>query len=226
MRGASLFSRFLADQSAWRNGLVHPIYVPNDLSYDVRALLSGGKIVDAARELWKLASLGSMSAAPLLGYLCLRDPNLCGTDRGSVYERCKESASRRDSFAQYVLAWAEYERGNYRNWFHWLTASARQHFLPAIGDLAKVLISPSVKGKMRPDLSMRCFSLAIRRGHLISIMIFLDGCRRGAFGRVCRLAGMVFWPISILPVWLAMKFLPFSASIFIYPVGTKRPLFK
>jgi hypothetical protein len=167
-----------------------------------------------------------MSAAALLEYLCLRDPNLCGMDRDAVYERCKESANRRDSFAQYVLARVEYERGNYRSWFHWLTASARQHFLPAIGDLAKVLISPSDKGKMRPGLSMRCFSLAMRRGHLISIMIFLHGCRRGVFGRISRLAGMMFWPISILPVWLAMKFLPFSASIFTYPVGAKTPLFK
>jgi hypothetical protein len=220
---APLFLNSLRTRIAWHNGLVVPIYVPNELD-DVRALLTRGKIADAARELW--ASLGSASAAALLEYLCLRDPNLCAGDRGVIYERCKESANRRHGFAQYALAWAEYERGNQKSWFHWLNESAKQRFLPALGDLALNFIAPSLEGKMRPDLSMRLFKLAIRRGHLISIATFLNACRQRAFGPAWQLTGFVLWPIGILLIWLAMKFLPFSESVFAYPVGIKQPPFK
>jgi hypothetical protein len=164
-----LFKDFLINQKAWRHGLVLPIFVPTDL-WNIRTLLAVGKLQEAAAELWKLSSLGSDSAAALLAYLCLRDRNLCGPDpaaRAAVAERCRESANRRNGFAQFVLAWSEHEKGNNKQFDYWLNQSARQHFSPAMGDLGRIFISPANKDQRRPKLSKRFFFLAVCRTEVL-----------------------------------------------------------
>jgi hypothetical protein len=152
-----LFKDFLINQKAWRHGLVLPIFVPADL-LNIRTLLAAGQLQEAAAELWKLSSLGSNSAAALLAYLCLRDGNLCGPDRAAIAERCRESANRRNGYAQFVLAWSEYKKGNNKQFYYWLRQSARQRFSPAMGDLGRIFISPPNKDQRRPKLSKRFFS--------------------------------------------------------------------
>jgi hypothetical protein len=219
-----LFRDFLINQKAWRHGLVLPIFVPADL-LNVRTFLAAGQLQEAAAELCKLSSLGSNAAAALLAYLCLRDGTLCGPDRAAVAERCRESANRRDGFAQYVLAWSEHEKGNNKQFYYWLNQSAKQRFPPAMGDLGRLFISPPQKDQRRPKLSKRFFYLAIRNGHSVSIAMFLHGCWRGAFGPGFRLIGILGWPLSILVLWLLMRLFPFDLYVFAYPTGSKRPLF-
>jgi hypothetical protein len=179
-----------------------------------------------AAALWKLSSLGSNSAAALLGYMCLRDENLCGPDRAAVAERCRESANRRNGFAQFVVAWSEHKKGNNKKFAYWLHQSARQRFSPAMGDLGRIFISPPNKDQRRPKLSKRFFILAIRNGHLLSIVMFMHGSWRGAFGPGFQLIGIVGWPLSVLAAWMMMRLRPFGLSVFAYPPGSSRPLFK
>lgn len=219
-----MFKDFLIDQKAWQHGLVLPIFVPADL-LNIRTLLAAGQLQEAAVELWKLSSLGSNSAAALLAYLCLRDANLCSTDRAAVAERCRESANRRNGYAQFVLAWSEHEKGDYKQFYYWLNQSAIQRFSPAMGDLGRIFISSPNKDRYRPKLSKRFFFLAIRNGHSLSITTFMHGCWRGAFGPGFRLIGVLGWPLSVLFLWLLMRLFPFSLSAFAYPTGSNRPLF-
>jgi hypothetical protein len=219
-----LFKDFLVNQRAWRHGLVLPIFVPADL-LNIRAFLAAGQLQEAAAELLKLSSLGSNSAAALLAYLCLRDENLCGADRAAAAERCRESASRRNGFAQFVLAWSEHKKGNTKQFYYWLHQSAKQRFSPAMGDLGRIYISPPNKDQRHPKLSKRFFFLAIRNGHSLSIATFMHGCWRGAFGQGFRLIGIPGYPLSLLFLWLLMRLFPFALSVFAYPTGSNRPLF-
>ena len=219
-----MFGGFLENQKAWRHGLVYPIYVPGDLS-NIRSFLSIGNLQDAVAELWKLSSLGSPSAVALLQYMCLRDAALCGTDRSVVEARCRESAHRRNCFAQYVMAWSEYEAGNHRQFAYWLNQSARHRFAPAMGDVGRSLISTPTRTQKSQWLARRYFQLAIRRGHFVSISTYMHACKRGAFGPTFQAIGIVGWPLSILLMWPVMRAFPFGMSVFAYPVGRKKPLF-
>jgi TPR repeat protein len=220
----ALFKDFLINRTAWRNGLVLPIYVPSDL-HSARALLAEGQLQNAAAALWKLSSLGSNSAAALLAYLCLRDGALCGSDRAAISEQCLESANRRHGFAQFVVGWSEHEKGNYKRFEYWLLQAAKGGFPPAMGDMGRMLISPTEKKRRNPKLSKRFFLQAIRRGHVLSVQMFMYGCWRGAYGPIFRMIGILGLPLSVLLTWTIMWFRPFGLSVFAYPAGSSRPLF-
>jgi hypothetical protein len=221
----ALFKNFLINRRAWQNGLVLPIYVPADLQ-NVRTLLSDGQLQEAAAALWKLSSLGSNAAAALLAYICLRDGTLCGPDRAAISEQCLESANRRSGFAQFVVGWSEHEKGNNKRFQYWMLQAAKQGFPPAMGDVGRMLISPPEKKQRNPKVSKRFFLLAIRKGHVLSVQMFMHGCRRGAYGPIFRVIGIVGWPLSVLLTWMMMWFRPFGISVFAYPAGSSRPLFK
>jgi len=209
----SSFSRWLRGAQAWRHGLVYPIYVPQDLS-NIRELLSAGRFPEAVAELRKLSSLGSNSAAALLEYMCLCDGKLCGTDRAAIANQCRESANRRNGFAQYTLAWCEYENGNHKQFFRLLNQSAKQRFPPAMGDLGRVYISLPRRLKKHRKMASRFFQLAIRNGHLMSILFFLNGCEQGAYGSTLRPIGVVLLPLSAILLTPITRLFPFSISVF------------
>jgi hypothetical protein len=220
----SLFDGALLGVRAWRHGLVHPFYVPAELRH-IQALLSEGKVADATLDLWRLASLGSNPAAATLGYMCLACGELSGVDCAVAIRLCADSANRGDSYAQYVIAWHEYEQGNNRKLAKWLHRSARQQFPPAIGDLGLLFIAPPKASKRRPYLAKRFFRLAINRGHLTSISFFLRGCKQGVFGGAYRTIGYLFFPLAVLLITPVIWLYPFSLSVFAYPASNKKPLF-
>jgi TPR repeat protein len=221
----SVRSRRCLGFRAWKNGLLRPFYVPNDLG-EVRDLFAAGEVVDAVSELLRLAQLGSKSAAATLGYVCLMDNKACAIDLSVALTICREAATRGDSFAQYVIAYTEYENKNYVEFQRWLNTSARQGFPPAVGDLARLLISGRRKvipGKLA--LAVKLFKHAISRGHFISLLTFLEGCRTGKFGALPRMPGILAYATikaCMMPiVWL----IPFSIHFFAYPAEETGPLF-
>jgi hypothetical protein len=219
------FLRRIRGAQAWRHGLVYPFYVPEDLS-NIRELLASGQLPEAVAELRRSSSLGSNSASALLEYMCLRDGTLCGTDRNAVADRCRESAYRRNAFAQYILAWCEYEKGNHKQFYRLLIQSARQRFPPAMGDLGRLFITPTKKIKKHRKLATSYFQLAIRNGHLMSLLFLLNGFKQGAYGSALRPIGVVLCPLSAILISPITRLFPFSISVFAYPVGLKKPLFK
>jgi TPR repeat protein len=204
--------------SAWRNGLQRPIYVPSELS-SIRSLLSRGNVEDATGELLRLSILGSNSAAATLGYIALTWDRLQGEDRLQAARLCRSSAERGHSYAQYVEAWREYEEGNIRKFAQWLNRSARQRFLPAIGDLGRLFVAPSSKLKRHPRLARQLFRLAMRSGHLASAVTYLQACKQGNFGSLHRSIGTLLLPLAILLVTPIAWMLPFSVTVFAYPAG-------
>jgi hypothetical protein len=210
---------------AWRHGLVHPFYVPTELRH-IQILLSKGEVADATLDLWRLALLGSNSAAATLAYMCLVSGELSGIDCTAAFQLCTDSANRGDSYAQYVIAWHEHEQGNNRKLMTWLRRSARQRFPPAIGDLGRVVAAAPTESKRRSDLAKRFFRLAINQGHLTSIAFFLAGCKQGVFGSVYRSVGCIAFPLAVLLITPVIRLYPFSRFVFAYPSSNKKPLFK
>lgn len=201
---------------AWRNGLKHPIYVPVELS-SIRVRLSHGKVADAIAELRRLATLGSDSASATLAVLCSIYRNVHSEDSNAAMRLCIDSANRGFGYAQYALAWNEHRRGNNRELAKWLQMATRGGFAPAMGDLGLLLIAPGDISARRASVAKRLFILAMRRGHLPSVLSYLQGCRRGRFGERYRLFGLILSPIAtslMVPVlWLC----PFSFAVCAYP---------
>jgi hypothetical protein len=217
-------NRFLGFR-AWKNGLLRPFYVPNDLA-EVRDLLADGKLSHAAIELLRLAQLGSRSAAATLGCLCLMDQRECAIYASVAQTLCRESAVRGNSFAQYVIAYTEYENNNHGEFRRWLSSSASQGFPPAVGDLARLLISG--RKKLVPKklaLAKGLFRQAIAKGHYVSLLTLLNGCKAGKFGVLPRVPGSIAYVIAKLFMMPAAWIAPFSIHFFAYPAGGNVLLF-
>lgn len=209
---------------AWRRGLQQPFYVPKELQL-IRLLVSEGRILDAIKELVKSASLGSGAAAATLGYICLICGDLSGIDRATAMQLCREAANRDDSYAQYVVAWDEYELGNYSELSKWMNRSAKERFPPAICDLGRLAIEGPFRSGFSPDTAFRFFRLALLAGHLMTVMFFLKYCKAGKFGLVLRLFGIAALPIAHVLVTPITWCYPFCLNVCAYPASRKRFLF-
>jgi hypothetical protein len=183
-------------------------------------------VLDAAAALWHSAALGSDVAAATLGYMCLVCTELRGIDRVEALRLCRESANHDFNYAQYVIAWLEYELGNHGEFVKWINRSARRRFPPAICDLGRLALTGSMKSGNSATIAIKFFRLSIRAGHFMSIMFFLRFCKEGKFGGPLKIAGIFALPIAhllFLPVtWCH----PFSLTAFIYPASQKQNLFR
>jgi hypothetical protein len=208
----------------WNHGLSHPIYVPQDFQ-DVQILLSEGRISAACDALWRRATLGSDTAAAILGYMNLRHVVPDAVESSDVTQRCVDAANRNDGFAQYVVAWQAYETGDFQTFAKWLERSARQLFLPAIADMGRYAVqTPRASVASRP-IAKKSLWIAFKRGHVISASYFLRSCAKGQFGFHFRFVGLVGFPLALILLVPILRLCPFSISVFSYPLGTKKPLF-
>jgi len=176
------------EMRAWGHGLSHPIYVPRDFD-DVKLMLSQGMISAACHALWQRAALGSDSAAALLGYIDLRDGLADGIDRAEVTIRCVNAANRNDGFAQYVVAWKAYQLGDFSVFGKWLDRSARQGFVPAIVDAARIKVQTRQATKASRRNSKTNFWVAFKLGHVASAGVFFLCC--GDCQKFCALSRFI-----------------------------------
>jgi hypothetical protein len=207
---------------AWRYGLVHPFYVPAELHH-VRMLLAEGRLFDAISELSNLTSAGSDSAAATLRYMLLRNQQMSVSDDAAIERRCRASANRY-AYAQYVVACAEYQRGNFKEYSRWLHRAARQNFAPALGDVGRAFIATDGSRK-HSSLAKRYLMRAIARGHLLSLLYLFRGCKEGKFGNGMAVLGHVAFPLTVVAVAAICRLFPFSAGLFSHPFGIEKPLF-
>lgn len=210
---------------AWRHGLQQPFYVPKELQH-IQLELSEGRVTDATSALWKAATMGSDPAAATLGYMCLLCVELGGIDRQAAILLCREAAYRNNAYAQYVVAWTEYERGNYRELIKWINLSARQRFSPAMFDIGRLSIEGPLKSDSYVGTTSRWFRLALRAGHVITINFFLRYCKQGKFGFFLRIVGTITLPLSHVILSFFAWCNPFDIRIFAYPANQKRQLFQ
>jgi TPR repeat protein len=172
-----------------------------------------------------IAELGSAPAAALLDYMSLRGVPFKLAEATTVSKLCRDAAIRGDGYAQYVVAWREYDEKNYEKAAHWLNASMRQLFPPAVGDFAQVAIRGTGMSRRRPDLARRSLYHAIRLGHLPSLLYLVQFAKKGAFGAAWRPFGWLSYPVVLLYVTTAMHLRPFDWALFTYVVGGSQPLF-
>lgn len=210
---------------AWSHGLQQPFYVPKELQ-PIQLMLSEGRVCDATKELWNSATMGSGSAAATLGYMCLACGDLSGINSVAAMQLCSDSANRGNSYAQYVMAWREYEVGNYRALGKWMNRSAQQRFSPAICDLGRLTIEGPLRTGFSPKVAIKFFRLAFRAGHLLTVMFFFRYCKEGKFGFVFKLLGTVALPIAHCLISPITWCYPFYVGVFAYPASRKSSLFQ
>jgi len=209
---------------AWRNGLCSPLYVPREL-VGIREHLTFGRVSEAITELMHIAELGSAPAAALLDYMSLRGVQFKLDEATTVSNLCRDAAIRGDSYAQYVVAWREYDQKNLEKALHWLNASMRQLFPPAVGDFAQVAMRGAGMSRRRPNLARRSLYHAIRLGHLPSLLYLVQFAKKGAFGAAWQPFAWLSYPVVLLWVTAAMHFRPFDLALFTHVVDGSRPLF-
>jgi hypothetical protein len=108
-----------------------------------------------------------------------------------------------------------------RSFARWLNRSARQRFTPALGELALLMVSPAKQSSRRTALAKRGFFLAIRSGHLASLIVFLGRSLVGKFGWRYRAMAFITLPIATIVVGFVIRIYPFSLGILSYPIGRK-----
>lgn len=188
-------------------------------------MLAEGHVSQAVAELWRLAELGSGPAAALLDYLSLVGLDTGQIDAAAVEARCREAATRGDSFAQYVVAWRQYAEGKYPDALDWLGRSVTQRFAPAIGDVGRFFANGTGMSQRRPNFARAALCHAIRRGHLPSLILLLLYCRKGLFGAWWQIPGALAHPIAVLLSMPVIYLFPFELSTFAHSLSDKRPPF-
>jgi hypothetical protein len=204
-----LSSRPVAAFLAWQHGLNYPIYVPNELQ-GVAEPLSNGRVFEACNELWRLATLGADPAAALLGYMSLRGIKWTGAQFTEILERCREAATRGNSYAQYVMALHERERKDFLKEWYWLNLANKQLFGPALAESGRM--AACVVGQA--NLAKSYFRRGIRSGHLPSMVYFLSLCIRGKYGLAWRIVGIMAFPVTAILLSVGARCFPFKLFVF------------
>ena len=211
---ATLVRNYIQDRGAWRL-LYFPLYIP-ERDPEVRELLLSGDIPELMRILERRASLGSGWAAALLAFLRLRGTPGESPDPELAESTCLAAARAGEPFAQYVLAWALWERGKYRSAIRWMKLAAlRGQFLPAWVDIGRFLASVvATEGYADMPGAVESLWEAHRRGHFMALLFIADISRRGHLGFARRALSVLIYAYAAPRALLAMHCAPFSARVF------------
>jgi hypothetical protein len=210
---------------AWTNGLRNALYVPAELA-QIRVALTTGRTAELDAELDRLSMLGSDSAAALLDYLCLRGFRAGNVDTALVAKRCGEAAERGNSFAQYVVAWRAFHRQQYQEASAWMARSATGGFIPALGDMARYIVSTPQMSELRAKAARRNLWSAIRRGHVPSLLFWLRLCKLGHYGITWRVAALMVHPMVAVSYAARVYLHPFDIRFFAHSAEDVEPILR
>ncbi len=206
--------------------LSYPLYIP-PLATSVEELLIEGKLEEFYQELRRLASLGSVSASSLIGYLCLTGAFAGGPRPDLAEAYSAEGARTGDPYSQYVLGWACYFSNRKADAANWLLSSATKGlFLPATVDVAAWMAAGS--GFKAPDehAAVKTLWLATKRGHRFAVGYIVQLLLRGRFGLVGRLASVPAVPLILIwGAWASLRW-PFDEKSFATQANPSQPRFK
>jgi hypothetical protein len=211
-------------RSIWQS-LNYPVFVPQ-ADPQISSLLVKRDVDGLAALLKRRASLGSGSAAALLGYLELmrafsgrRDPNV-------VIAGCMAPSKGGDPYAQYILSWAYWETGNRNDALHWMRRSAvDSQFLPAWVDLGRML-SEVANTAALVQAAVKILWEAHRRGHVTALAVICDLGRRGRLGGLTNFLVMMLYPYAVIRGVLRFRCDPFGVRCFGYIPNARDPLFR
>lgn len=210
----------------YRRVINYPFYMP-DLGPAVTQLLVAGKLGLLVQELQRLGALGSRPAAAFLGFLHLKGAAGEPPNAERAEELCSSVARDGDAYAQYLMAWICRATGRDVEALNWLRKSgAKGLFPPAIVDVGRFIVGGI--GIESPDTRAALAVLwdAHRLGHRMALVYIAQIFRRGGFGAMGRIFGMLLYPIAITRAILFARRWPLSERAFIILATMKRPLFR
>jgi hypothetical protein len=217
--------RCIQARAAWKV-LNRPIFIPED-DTEAIALLIKGDVANLATLLTRRISLGSDSAAALLGYLEFMGAISGVSNPNAAIALCAPSARRGHGYAQYVLALAQWENGETaKDALRLMKSSAADsRFLPAWVGLAQML-STSATRTSQVRVAVDCLRVAHKRGHAAALLLICSiGCG-GRLGLAWRLGCALAFPFCLLRAVLFWNCHPFSERSFLTLKNPKVPLFK
>jgi hypothetical protein len=186
--------------------LTFSVFVPNDMQH-VRSLLSKQQIADACAELLRLAQLGSIQAAAVLGFLHFRGIRWAGATDTEIIEICRRAAIRGGSYAQYVMALYEGRWGDRSKEWAWLKMSNEQEFGPSLTESARLAANVA----RNSSLAWVYIKRGLRARHLPALI----AGSKGRFGLLWSLFGIVVYPGALLAMTIAVFCFRYSEHVFV-----------
>lgn len=217
--------RCIQARSAWKV-LNRPIFIPED-DTEAIGLLIKGDVAALTALLTRRTSLGSDSAAALLGYLEFMGAISGVSNPDAAIALCAPGARRGHDYAQYVLAWAQWESAEtVRDALRWMKRSAADsRFLPAWVGLAQML-SMSATSKSEARAAVDCLRVAHKRGHAWALLLICGIARGGQLGLGWRLGCALAFPFCLLRALIFLKYHPFSEGSLVTLKNPKVPFLK
>lgn len=212
-------------RSAWKV-LNRPIYVRQD-DPETITLLINGDVANLVALLRRRVALESDSAATLLGYLEVMGAISGASNSQTAIALCTTSAQRGHGYAQYVLAWAQWENAETAaDALRWMKSSASESkFLPAWVGVGQML-SESATSKQHVRAAVDCLWVAYRLGHVAALLLICGiGCG-GRLGLAWRLGCGLVFPFCLLRAVIFWKCHPFSDRSLLTLKNSKVPLLK
>jgi TPR repeat protein len=223
MMSALTVRRCIQARSVWKK-VNYPIYIPEEDS-DTAVLLVSGDTRNLSAELKRRATLGSASAAAVLGYLEFMGAFGTEPDLDAAIACCTGPAKAGYPYAQYVLSWAYWEKRNRTEAMRWMKRSTAKSFLPALVDSGRMLAAlAGNRGEVRA--AVRILWGAHRLGHAGALLLIGGLALRGVMGPLPRLLGLVLFPFAAIRLAVAWRCEPFAARCFAIDKHPEVPFFK
>jgi TPR repeat protein len=179
-------------------------------------MLANGDGNAAMKEYGRLVALGSGRARCILAYAYMVGSYLTPRDQDAAKSIALLALSSEPGFSNYILGFIALADGDYASSFSHFIISRNAGFLPAYSVCAKLFSDRYHSAESDLRLAERLFIRAIRVGHIpayVNLSVFyLHGNR----GLIKRIAGAVLYPISVIAVYLSLRFNIFSMSTFMY----------
>lgn len=211
-------------RAVWK-ALNYPIFVPKE-DPDIATLLRNGEASKLAEVLNRRASLGSGSAAALLGFLELMGAFSGKPNPEAAIACCTVPSKAGNPYAQYVLSWVYWERGDRTGALGWMKRSAVDaKFLPAWVSLGRMLLTlAGDDAEVRAAIGV--LWRAHRLGHIAALPLICEVARRGHLGPTRRvLFGIILFPYAVIRGAFVMHCDPFGARSFTYIRKPNVPFF-
>jgi hypothetical protein len=216
--------RYIQARSAWKK-LNYPIFVPKE-DEGVIPLLIAGDGTKLAEVLQRRISLGSRSAAALLGFLELMGAISGTSNPEAAIAYCTYASQAGHPYAQYVLSWAYWETGNRAEALRWMKRSAvDSKFLPAWVDFGRMLAALAINNKEVRG-AVKYLWVGHRLGHTVALVFICNIGRRGHLGSLWRLVCWLALPVCMLRAMMFLKCWPFSDRSLTNARDPKVPFFK
>jgi hypothetical protein len=223
MLSAGKLTRCLKRHSAWKT-LNYPIYIPEEQT-DIATLLMKGDAATLEGVLKRRASLGSRSAAALLGFLEIMGAFSGKPDAQAAIICCTGPAQAGDPYAQYIVAWAQWRLGNRTEALRLMKRPAAAGFLPALVDTARMLaVTAETLEELRT--AVRLLWGAHKLGHVVPLVAISGIAFRGQLGSIHRLRGLLLFPYAMIRLMLGYRCDPFGIRSFCIDPRPNVPFFR